>query len=95
MLNVLIIFFYLETHPLSFSLTLPKHEASSSPLKSCDRKSKLPRTSSTAKVSSDDELLNRDKSFWRRTTHINYDQFLSVHLCVCVCINTHRYLEYD
>lgn len=55
-----------ETHPLSFSLMLPKQEVSSSPLRSRDRKSKLPRTSSTASVSSDGEFLRRDRSFCRR-----------------------------
>lgn len=90
---LVIILFCLWTHPLSFSLRLPKQEVSSSALKSCDRKSKLPRTSSTARVSSDDELLSRERSFWGRTpqgmktTHSVFNN-----RCVCVC--AHRYLQY-
>lgn len=56
--------FCLFTDPLSFSLRLPKQEASSSAFRSFDKKSKLPRTSSTTRVSCDDELLSSDRSFW-------------------------------
>lgn len=80
----ILFFFCLWTHPLSFSLRLPKHEASSSPLKSFDRKSKLPRTSSTARVSSDDELLNRERSFWRRTPQSIKITHMFPYWCVCV-----------
>lgn len=49
---------------------LPKQEVSSSALKSLDRKSKLPRTSSTASVSSDAELRSRERSFYRRKQNL-------------------------
>lgn len=87
----------LWTHPLSFSLRLPKQEVSSSALKSCDKKSKLPRTSSTARVSSDDELFNMERSFCGRT-RINikgrsHTVSVLTGVCICVYINTHRYLQ--
>ena len=91
-------FFCLWTHPLSFSLRLPRHEVSSSPLKSFDRKSKLPRTSSTARVSSDDELLNRERSFWRRTpqsikiTHM-FPLLVCVFVYMCVQILTFNMVD--
>lgn len=58
-----VVLFCLQTHPLFFSLKLPKQEVSSSVLKSCDRKSKLSRTSSTHITSSDDELHIRERPF--------------------------------
>jgi len=79
------------THPLSFSLRLPKQEVSSSALKSFDRKSKLPRTSSTARVSSDDELLSKERSFWKGKEK-HYARF-PPGVWKCLSANTHRYLQ--
>lgn len=55
-----------ETHPSSGFLRLLRQEASSSVLRSWDRKSKLPRTSSKPRVSAGEEHLNRERSFWGR-----------------------------
>lgn len=56
----------LQTHPLLGFLRVLKQEVSSFALASYDRKSKLPRTSSIPRVSSGEEHLNRERSFWGR-----------------------------
>lgn len=80
--------FCLCAHPLSFSLRLPTQEVLPSSLKSSDRKSKFPRTSSTARVSSDEELLSRERSFWKTATSGRFS-----HSLVCPAVQMCRYLQ--
>lgn len=60
-----------QTHLCSGFLRLFKQEVSSSVSKSRDRKSKLPRTSSSPRVSAGEEHLNRERSFWGRAEENN------------------------